>query len=232
MSNPIVFVGCEAFVCEVLGKQTVRVWLRDPSHPDVEFDKDMTLRLDLGANPTDRPEAVEVDNHRKAMVLPGLTTLGPTWPMSKQDRGGVWITKAIFESLPIDMTNRPGSTFPYQWESRLYLPEGMTSARRYSGFHVELVSRSPSDAIFKAWNATDLIDAQSAKFITVDTGNPAHVDTATGVSDNFTVIGQRGKLFLHWDKASEYEGMLISPKLPLGEQVGISYPRLSQVKEG
>lgn len=228
MSNPIVFSGCEAYVCEVLGAQRVRVWLRDPG--EISFDKTKTVELDLSANPTQRPSAVEVDNHDKAEVMSGLTTIGPEWPRSKQDRGGVWIAKAIFDSLPIGMTNRPGSTFSYQWESLLYLPSGGAPARRYSGYHAQLVSRSQSAAIFKVWNATDLIETQQEKLITVDTGNPAHVDA--GASTNFTTVGQQGKLFVRWDKVSEFPGLLISPKLPLGEGEGIEPKRMSLVKAG
>jgi hypothetical protein len=230
MTSPIVFCGCEAYLCEVLGKQQVRLWLRDPADINVNFDKTRTIELDLSANPMDRPQAIEVDNHRTAQVLPGLTTIGPEWPRSKQDRGGVWISKAKFEGLPTGMTNRPSSTFSYQWEALLYLPEGTIPARRYNGFHAQLVHRTTTEAIFKVWNATDTLDAQSAKLVTLDPGNSSHVDAAS--SDNFTIVGQRGKLFIHWDKLSEYQGLLISPKLPLGEQDGPSFKGMSLVKAG
>jgi hypothetical protein len=213
MSNPIVFSGCEAYVCEVLGKRRALVWLRDPR--DVDFDKDMTVELDLSANPSEKPTGIEVDSHATALVMPGLTTLGPQWPEALNDRGGVWLTKAKFEELPLGMTNRPAGSFAYQWETLLYMPESTAPARRYSGYRVELLSRNQNEGVFRVWNALDVLWEQSNVIITVNLLSPAHVDAAA--SDNFTTVNQKGKLFVNWNKASEYSNLVISPKLPIGD---------------
>jgi len=226
MTSPIVFCGCEAFVCEVLGKSTVRAWLRDPE--GVSFDKTKVVELDLSANPSDRPGAVEVDNHVTAPMMAGLTTLGPDWPKPMQERGGVWLTKAKFDALPTGTTNFPVGSYPYQWQMLLYLPQGTAPESRYNGFRVELHSQSSGESIFRVWNALDLLSVTSNKLISVDPGNPEHVDAAA--SDVFTTVGQKGKLFVNWNKLSEYSGLILSPKLPLGEMGGFSFRSLSPSK--
>lgn len=244
MSKTIVFYGCPAFVCQVLGLRRAKVWLDWPDEAPLSYDSTKTLELDLDKSPSFGKGVVEVDDTISVPAggTKGLTALGPRWPKSFRNgdghasEAGVWLEESVWQQAkakglmqypPRHHGQGPLNSQLYRWQS-LLVPTTAPAplpARRYQGFHARLDALTGNLATFAVWPTTEDINTTNFRTKTVDLSNIAHVHaadvvTAAGTWKRPLAVGQQGPLFLGWDIL----GDLPSPKLPLGQLGSIPYP--------
>lgn len=254
MSKTIVFYGCPAFVCQVLGLRRAKVWLDWPDEAPLNYDSAKTLELDLDKSPSFGKGAVEVDDTISVPAggTKGLTALGPRWPKSFRNgdghasEAGVWLEESVWKNA-LDkglmqyppryhragpLNSQQGTAMSelhrvYRWQSLLVptTAPGPLPARRYHGFHARLEKLTDNMATFAVWPTTEDINTTNFRIKTVDLSNVAHVHD----TDVVTAAGT-------WKRPREVGqpgplflgwdilGDLPSPKLPLGQLGPIPFP--------